>query len=164
MEYILINGHSNISFHDAYINSVYFQDNNMIWELAALQAQNIIQYVCDDNCYIKNATMVLEEAHIESVFIGGYGHYENSVFKGSKESAFAPPNEFDNLFKNISYRNYSYIYDIKELIPAGEGQYKISVMTTYQITIKFAKSLVKWSEFGGVEWYRRKMWTNKHPN
>lgn len=164
MEYILINEHSNIDFHDAYINSVYLQGNNMIWELAALQTQNIIHDVCDDNCYIKNAVMILEEAHIESIFISGYKHYENGVLKASKESVFAPPNKFDTLLKDISYKNYSYIFGIKELSPTDKKQYKISIMTKYEITITFEKSFIKWSEFGGVEWYRSKMWTNEHPN
>lgn len=164
MKYTLVNEHSNINFHDAYINGVYCKDNNMILELVALQTQNIIKEINDNNCYIKNAIMILENVHIENIIIGGYKRYENGVLIESRESIYASPNEYDSLLKNISYKNFSEIFGIKDLPPTEERQYKISIMAVYEIIVAFKKSIIMWDEFGGVEWHRNKLWSNEHPN
>jgi len=165
MKYTLINRHSNINFHDAYVNSVYFQNNNMVWELAALQATNIeFPKKREDDYYIKNATMILENACIEDIFIGGMWQNKNGVMIVLRENRNASPDEYDELLENVSYKNWSYIYGIKDLPTSNEGIYRVSVVTTYEITISFTKSIVMWNEFAGSEWYHTKHWANWQPN
>lgn len=149
MKYTLTNEHSNVNFHDARVNGVCFQGNHMIWELVALQTQNIVQEVHDNNCYIKHAVMVLENARIENIVIGGVS---------------VASNEYDIILKNISYKNFSYIYGITDLPHTVQGQYKIGIMAGYEIIVAFTKSIITWNEFCGVEWYRNKLWSNEYPN
>jgi hypothetical protein len=166
MQYVIINEHFNINFHDTHVNNVYLQGEHMVWELAGLQTTNMnFQDKHDDDYYIKNAIMILENARIENIIIGGYQRYdENNMLIASKESVIAPPSEYENLLNNISYKNFSYIYEITELPCAGEKQHRMRVMTDYEIFISFSKSIIKWDEFAGAKWHAAKLWTSEHPN
>ena len=146
MKYNLINSHSVINFHDAYINGVYFQGNNMIWELFALQTTNIESPdKRDDDWYIKNAVLTFENASIDNIVYGKYPSY-------------------DEVLKNISYENHSYIYGMINSPSDIQGQYKVGVITQCEIYISFSKSILEWNEFAGFEWMRNKVITGEHPN
>ena len=157
MKYELINEHANINFHDAYVKKVYLNGSDMVWELIALQTTGIdFTDKREDDYYIKNAVMVLENAVIEKIFIGGCCHYENGVQIIDVENKTVPPDEYGVALETVSYKHGSYIYGIKSLSPSVGGHYRINVMAGPEIMISFEKSVISWDEFAGTEWCENK--------
>ncbi|MCL2488405.1 MAG: hypothetical protein FWE80_06955 [Oscillospiraceae bacterium] len=169
IKYTVINEHTNFDFHDAQINGVRFQDGHMVWDLPVIQTPVIYaphKKLDEDTCYIKSAVMVLENAAIESIVIGGYEIYDN---KGNlieaQASVPAPPEEYGEILQNISYKNFRYIGSMTVLPVTGDRRYRVRfTVPGHEITITFTKSMIKWDEFAGVTWYRNKRWRSDRSN
>lgn len=160
MKYTVINQLTDINLHDAEINRIFFEDDQIIWDLAVVQAP--VMYIpqkklTDDICYLKGALMIFENAHIEIIEIGGHQVYDkNRNLIEWKESVILSPNEYVDFLKNISFERGSYIYGIKELYVTNDDQYRVSfAVSGCDITIKYTKSIIKWDEFAGKEWRRK---------
>ena len=170
MKYELINEHPKINFHDAHVNGVYFWENNMIWELVALQAYDLkMKDQRDDDWYIKNAVMVFENACIENIIYNGYTVCDSDGnVTESQEPINAPPDEYNKILENTSYRHFSEIYGMKELPAINDDKYRVSFLVLskpdYEITVKFTKSIIKWDNFGDAEWHKKKQWSSGFPN
>jgi len=159
--FVAINELSHFHFHDAEINNIEFKNEQMIWEVSAVNATKTnSQNKFDDDMCIEDALIEFENIRIESIIFGAYTvHDSDNNLIESKEAIPAEPSEYANILKN-TLNSYCYIYSMEELPTTNTNLYRACFNIdggagNYYLTIEFAKSIVTWSAYSGVAWYVR---------
>jgi hypothetical protein len=123
----------------------------MVWEFRELQVSRLdIAGKGDKDAFTKKATMILENAVIENIDVGGYAVYENGVLTDSRELRPATSAEYEHILGELSA---GYVFGVGIVPNEEEGRQKIIVMAGYEITVTFTKSIIEWNEFGEDKHY-----------
>jgi len=139
-------------------------EGSFVWEVSAINAttQNLQNGFSKDMC-IADATIIFEDARVESIAFGGYKTYDSTGnLIESVEPRTAEPDEYEEILAKTP-DSYSYIYCLGKYEAARDGGYIASFNITYDLdsydlTIAFSKSTVCWDEFSGEAWYEHPKW------
>lgn len=159
MKYIAINELNHFEFHDAELQKIDCNDENMRWQLSSVNAtmQNSQNNLGKDMC-IKEAEILFENIQIEEIVFAAYKVYDsNYVLIKSVGAKTANLDEYNDILKN-TLSSYCYIYSFEELNKVDGKTHIVCINIDggagiYYLTISFTKSIVQWNEYSGKAWY-----------
>ena len=136
----------------------------MVWVVSAVNATtaNTQNEFNEDMC-IKNASIIFDDAHIESIVFNAYRVYDsNNNLIESKDAITAIPSEYTDILTE-TLKSYCNIISMQELTATDTSRYRACFNIdggagSYYLTIEFAKSIVQWNEFSGKAWYELEKW------
>jgi len=162
MKYEVINELDNFSYHDAEVDTIEFVSGSMIWKTDGINAtkSNSQNTYPKDMC-IDEAIIILDSVLISKIVILGYKRYQNKKLIYERPEVEAEESEYEDIFKEIcENRSYIYgMYDYVEVNDRFEARFEVdSWIETYQISVSFEQSTVKWNKFYGEVWYEDPKW------
>ena len=113
MKHIVINELNHFSYHDAEIQEMKWHGNDLIFVVSGINATttNTQNSYCKDMC-IDNATIVFENASIESIVFDAYKTYDsNKILIKSVEAEAATEEEYADILRE-SLNRYCYIFSM----------------------------------------------------
>ena len=145
MKYVAIDELSNFQFHDAVIESIYFQDKQMIWVANSVNATttNTQNEFTEDMC-IENAKIIFENVHIESIIWSAYTiHDSNGSLIESKKDMPANSNEYTKILREVVG---NFIYGMEKLNVIDDTKYSVCFCISvgvhiFYLTFTFTKSI-----------------------
>ena len=164
MKHTVVNELNNFDYHDARLKMMQWDGSRFVWAVSAINAttKNSQNSFSKDMC-IADATLVFDDARIESIAFGGYKTVDST---GNLIKSVAPraakPDEYKEILAKTP-NSYSYIYSMGKYETTKDGGYIACFdidggAGSYNLTIVFSKSAVCWDEFSGEAWYEHPKW------
>ena len=169
MKYLSVNEPNNFSFHDAVINKVRVEDNDMIWTVEAANAEKTnSQNPYDKAMCIDSAEVVFKNFHIDSIVAPEYKTVHNGSEYITPEKILTGSEIKDLIDLILQEEEFGYIYSLNG-VKSDDG-FTIEIMLCpyreispfngmfYDITIACDEFTVGWDNFDGAAWYESDKW------
>lgn len=158
MKYEAFNELNHFQYHDAEINQINIQDNNMQWDVSYINAttENSQNNLSKDMC-IDQANMQFNDFSIDKIVQSAYKTFDsNKNLIESSEAKEAEPDDYCNILQG-SVGNYCRIHSMKILSSVKNKQRACcnidSFSANYELYFSFSKVVVQWNEYNGLAWY-----------